>query len=59
VEARLAPEVPGFLLVDGDGGEMPVDPPEGLGDEVLKGLAWAEPGGQYAVVPAPQTVVAL
>jgi hypothetical protein len=40
-EARLDGEVPGLLLVDGDGVVVPVDLPERLGDERLARLARA------------------
>ncbi|GAA3107247.1 hypothetical protein GCM10020254_61450 [Streptomyces goshikiensis] len=46
--------MPGFLLVDRDGGAVPVDLPERFGDEGLDGLPRAEAGGEDGVVPLPQ-----
>lgn len=54
VEAGQVHQVAGLLLVDGDGGAVPVDLPEGLGDEGLDGLPGAETGGEDGVVPLPQ-----
>src|ERR1044072_5602744 len=55
-ESLLGGEVPGLLLVDGDGGAVPVDLPEGLGDQRLKSFAGVEFSGQDGVVAVPQLV---
>lgn len=56
MEAGLRGQVPGLLLVDRDGGAVPVDLPEGFGDEGLDGLPGAEPGVEHGVVALPQLV---